>query len=68
MVITRFMLMVVAFPEFEATTVRLGNSVFIIGSNLSKKKILCNVLIENLFQNTKKFDLLILKSTEIDQK
>ena len=45
--------MVIVFSEFEAIMVRLGNSVFIISANVSKKKIRCNDLIENLFQNTK---------------
>lgn len=45
--------MVIVFPEYEVIMVRLGNSVFIIGANISKKRIRCNGLIENLFQNTK---------------
>lgn len=53
MVISRFIIMVIAFPEYEVIMVRLGNSVFIIGANISKKRIRCNVSIENLFQNTK---------------
>ena len=53
MVISRFIIMVIMFPEYEVIMVRLGNSVFIIGANLSKNKIHCNGLIENLFQNTK---------------
>lgn len=53
MVISRFIIMVIVFPEYEVTMVRLGNSVFIIGANISKKRIRCNDLIENLFQNTK---------------
>lgn len=53
MVISRFIIMVIMFPEYEVIMVRLGNSVFIIGANLSKKKIRCNDLIENLSKNTK---------------
>lgn len=53
MVITRFIIMVIVFPEFEVIMVRLGKSAFIIGANLSKKKTRWNGLIENLFQNTK---------------
>lgn len=45
--------MVIVFSEFEAIMVRLGNSVFIISANISKKKIRCNGLIENLSENTK---------------
>lgn len=45
--------MVIVFPEFEVIMVRLGNSVFIISANLSKKRIRCNDLIENLSQNAK---------------
>lgn len=45
--------MVIVFPEYEVIVVRLGNSVFIIDANISKKRIRCNDLIENLFQNTK---------------
>lgn len=53
MVINRFILMVIVFPEFEVIMVRLGNSVFIIVANISKKKIHCNDLIKNLSENTK---------------
>lgn len=53
MVINRFILMVIVFPEFEAIMVRLGNSVFIIVANISKKKIHWNGLIKNLSKNTK---------------
>ena len=53
MVISRFMNNGNMFPEYEVIMVRLGNSVFIIGANISKKRIRCNVSIENLFQNTK---------------
>lgn len=53
MVINRFILMVIVFSEFEAIMVRLRNSVFIIGANISKKKIRWNGLIENLSKNTK---------------
>ena len=53
MVISRFIIMVIVFPEYEVIMVRLGNSVFIIGANLSKNKIHCNGLIENLSKNTK---------------
>lgn len=53
MVISRFIIMVIVFPEYEVIMVRLGNSVFIIGADISKKRIRCNVFIENLFQNTK---------------
>lgn len=45
--------MVIVFSEFLAIMVRLRNSVFIIGVNISKKKIRCNDLIENLSENTK---------------
>ncbi len=45
--------MVIVFPEYEVIMVRLGNSVFIIGANLSKNKIHWNDLIENLSKNTK---------------
>lgn len=45
--------MVIVFSEFEAIMVRLRNSVFIIGANISKKKIRWNGLIENLSKNTK---------------
>lgn len=53
MVISRFIIMVIVFPEYEVIMVRLGNSVFIIGANISKKRIRCNALIENLSKNTK---------------
>lgn len=53
MVITRFILMVIVFPEFEVIMVRLGKSAFIIDANLAKKKIRWNGLIENLSKNTK---------------
>lgn len=53
MVISRFIIMVIVFPEYEVIMVRLGNSVFIIGAYLSKKRIRCNDLIENLSKNTK---------------
>ena len=53
MVITRFIFMVIEFPEFEVIMVRLSNSVFIIAANLAKKIISWNDLNENLFQNTK---------------
>lgn len=45
--------MVIVFPEYEVIMVRLGNSVFIIGANISKNKIHCNDSIENLSKNTK---------------
>lgn len=53
MVISRFIIMVIVFPEYEVIMVRLGNSVFIIGANISKKRIRCNGLIENLSENAK---------------
>lgn len=53
MVISRFIIMVIVFPEYEVIMVRLRNSVFIIGTNISKKRIRCNDLIENLSKNTK---------------
>lgn len=53
MVISRFIIMVIVFPEYEVIMVRLGNSVFIIGANISKKRLRCNDLIENLSENTK---------------
>lgn len=53
MVISRFIIMVIVFPEYEVIMVRLENSVFIISANLSKKRIRCNDLIENLSKNTK---------------
>lgn len=53
MVISRFIIMVIVFPEYEVIMVRLGNSVFIIGANLSKNKTHWNDLIENLSKNTK---------------
>lgn len=53
MVIIRFIMMVIVFPEFEVIMVRLGNSVFIISANLSKNKIHRNDLIENLSKKTK---------------
>lgn len=53
MVISRFIIMVIVFPEYEVIMVRLGNSVFIIGANLSKNEIHWNDLIENLSKNTK---------------
>lgn len=45
--------MVIVFSEFEAIMVGLRNSVFIIGANISKKKIHWNGLIENLSEKTK---------------
>lgn len=53
MVISRFIIMVIVFPEYEVIMVRLGNSVFIIGANLAKKKTSWNDLIENFSKNTK---------------
>lgn len=53
MVISRFIIMVIVFPEYEVIMVRLGNSVFIIVANISKKRIRWNGLIENLSKNTK---------------
>lgn len=53
MVISRFIIMVIVFPEYEVIMVRLGNSVFIISANISKKRIRCNDLIKNLSKNTK---------------
>lgn len=45
--------MVIVFPEYEVIMVRLGNSVFIIGADLAKKKTSWNDLIENFSKNTK---------------
>lgn len=53
MVISRFIIMVIVFPEYEVIMVRLGKSVFIIVANLAKNKIHWNDLIKKLFQNTK---------------
>lgn len=37
MVISRFIIMVIVFPEYEVIMVRLGNSVFIIGAQIYQK-------------------------------
>ncbi len=38
MVISRFIIMVIVFPEYEVIMVRLGNSVYIIGCEYIKKE------------------------------